>query len=197
MGSYTMIADAGSAIVRLLRREMVPLIIPNEDAIGLASPAQRGDLSLCVHLYDISESEDFRISGMISEGVDRQRFPPIFLTLSYLITAFSASDVKFRSEEEQRILGKVVQTLRDYPVLNPRTLEFSSSGSPDGIHMALWRLESEQKQKIWNFSSLEPKLSLFYKLGPVPLESSRTKEIQRVHSVEFGSGRKEEGIWNT
>ena len=185
MGSYTIITDAGKALVQLLRREMVPEIIQNEDGIGLASPADKGDLTLCIHLYDMSESEDFRLSGMVSDGVDRQKFPPVYLTLSYLITAFSASDVKFRSEEEHRILGKVVQALRDYPVFDPETMEFGVGGGRDGIRMEMKKMETEEKLKVWTFPNLAHRLSLYYKLGPVPLESARTKGIQRVKGVEF------------
>ena len=185
MGSYTVITEAGNAIVRLLRKELVPEIIPNADAIGLATPADRGDIVLCVHLYDIGESGDFRVSGMVSDGVSRQKFPPVHLTLSYMITAFSASDVKFRAEEEHRILGKVIQVLRDYPVLNPETMELGPGTGKEGIRLEMRRLEAEEKLKFWNFPNLANKLSLFYKLGPLPLESARTREIRRVGSTEF------------
>ena len=133
MGSYTVIADIGNAIVRLLRKELVPEIIQNTDGIGLASPSDRGDITLCVHLYDVSESEDYRQSGMISDGVSQQKYPPVYLTLSYMITVFSASDIKFRSEEEQRIMGRVIQVLRDNSVINPETMELTSGKFADAI----------------------------------------------------------------
>ncbi len=192
MGSYTVIMETGNALVQLLRKELVPEIIPNADSIGLASPADRGDLNLCVHLFDVSESGEFRQTGMQPDGIRRQKFPPVYLTLSYLITAFSASDVKFRSGEEQRVLGKVIQTLRDYPVLDPEKMEFGPGGAPDGIRLEFRKMEAEEKLKIWNFPNLAHKLSLFYKVGPIPLESARTKQISRVRSVEFGIGDQED-----
>lgn len=185
MGSYTVIAETGNALVRLLRRELVPEIIQNADAIGLATPADRGDLVLCVHLYDVSESEEYRQSGMISDGVNRQKYPPVYLTLSYMITAFSASDVKFRSEEEQRIMGRVMQVLRDFSILNSETMEFMAGRDQYGIRLEMRKVEQEEKQKLWNFPNLASKPSLYYKVGPIPLESARTKEIQRVGSMEF------------
>ncbi len=185
MGSYTVIAETGNALVRLLRKELVPEIIPNADAIGLATPADRGDILLCIHLYDISESEDFRMSGMISDGINRQKYPPLYLTLSYMITAFSASDVKFRAEEEQRILGRVMQVLRDYPVLDPEVMEFGAGSGREGIRMELRKMETDDKLKVWSFPNLANRLSLFYKVGPLPLESAKTRGITRVGSVEF------------
>lgn len=194
MGNYTVIAEAGNALVRLLRRELTPKLIPDGGAIGLASPAERGDLMLCIHLYDIGESADFHVSGMVADGVDRQKFPPVYLNLFYLIAAFSASDVKFRSEEEQRVLGRVIQVMRDFPMLNPDTMEFASGVGREGVRIGFQKLEAEEKQKIWTFPGLPPKLSLFYRLGPLPLESARTREIQRVRSVRFRTEEKGEGV---
>lgn len=185
MGNYTIIAEAGNALVKLLRKELVPDIIPNSAGIGLASPADRGDMILCVHLYDVNESGTYRESGMIPDGADRQKFPPIYLTLSYLITAFSVSDVKFRSEEEQMILGRTAQVLRDYPILNLETMEFGTGSGEDRIRIEMIRTDMEEKTRAWNFPNLAPKLSLFYSLGPVALESAKTKSIRRVQEIEF------------
>ncbi len=185
MGSYTVITETGNALVRLLRKELVPQIIQNADAIGLATPADRGDLTLCVHLYDVSESEDYRQSGMVSDGIKRQKYPPVYLSLSYMITAFSASDVKFRAEEEQRIMGRVIQIFRDYGVLDTESMEFISGKGREGVRLEMRKLEMDEKIKLWNFPNLAVKPSLFYKVGPVSIESSKTRDIQRVGSVEF------------
>lgn len=185
MGSYTVVAEAGNALVRLLRRELVPEIIRSADAIGLATPADKGDLVLCVHMYDVSESMEYRMSTMVSDGVSRQKYPPVYLTLSYMITVFSSSDVKFRSEEEQRIMGRVMQVLRDFSVLNTETMEFSEGGGGEGIRMEMRKMELDEKIRLWNFPNLAIKPSLYYKLGPIMLESAKTKAIQRVGSVEF------------
>lgn len=185
MSNYTVIADAGNALVQLLRRELVPDLVRSNAGIGLASPADRGDLTVCVHLYDVSESEIYRVSGMISDGVERQKYPPVHLTLFYLVTAFSASDVKFRSEEEQRILGRVVQVLRDYPILDLETMEFGTGGGEDKIRIEMIRADMEEKSKVWSFPNLASRLSLFYRMGPVALESTRTRNISRVQEIEF------------
>ena len=185
MSDYTIIAEAGNAMVRLLRKELVPDLIRNSSDIGLASPADRGDMILCVHLYDVSESERYRMSGMISDGEERQKFPPIHLTLSYMITAFSAGDSKFRSEEEQRILGKVVQVFRDSPILNLDTMEFGMGGGEEQIRIEMLRVELDEKVKAWSFPNLAAKPSLFYRIDPVALESARTKNVKRVQEIEI------------
>lgn len=185
MGNYTIIAEVGSALVQLLQKELVPDIVQSNSKIGLASPADRGDMVLCIHLYDVSESQNYRVSGMVSDGVDRQKFPPIHLMLSYMITAFSASDVKYRSLDEQRILGKVVQVLRDNPILNLDTMEFGTGGEGDKLRIEMIKPHAVEKTNIWSFPNLPAKLSLFYRMEPVALESARTKNIRRVQEIEF------------
>lgn len=185
MSDYTVIAEAGNALVRLLRKELVPDFIRNAADIGLVSPADRGDMTVCVHLYDVSESETYRVSGMISDGAERQKFPPIYLTLSYMITIFSAGDVKFRSVEEQRILGKVAQVLRDCPILNLDTMEFGMGGGEEQIRIEMLRVDLDEKVKAWSFPNLAAKPSLFYRMDPVALESARTKNVRRVQEIEF------------
>lgn len=185
MGGYNVISEAGNALVSLLRERLVPEIIKNKDAIGLATPAEHGDFVVCIHLYDVSESEEFRLSGMVSDGVKRQKYPPIHLTLSYMITVFSASDIKFRSEEEHKIIGRIIQVLRDESVLNLENMEFEAGVGKEGVRLEMRKMELEEKLKVWNFPNLANKLSLFYKLGPLPLDSARTKEIKRVRSIEF------------
>lgn len=194
MSNYIIISETGKALVKLLQKELVPDLIKNDAAIGLASPADKGDMILCIYLYDVKESESYRVSGMISSGETRQKFPPVHLTLSYMITAFSSSDVRFRSEEEQRILGRVIQVLHDYPTLNPNTMEFGAGGE-EGIKLEMYKADLEEKMKVWNFPNLAQRLSLFYRMGPVSLESAKTKEIKRVQGIEFRSdyGLRENG----
>ena len=55
---------------------------------------------------------------MVTVDASRQKYPPAYLTLFYMVTAYSNGDVKYRSEEEQRLLGRVIQVFHDYSVLD-------------------------------------------------------------------------------
>ena len=81
MGRSTSIADVGMAIVKLLRRELVPDTLQNPDAIGLCSPADRGDYIVGIHLYDIRESEELRVNTMIARGAEELQYPPSYVNL--------------------------------------------------------------------------------------------------------------------
>lgn len=182
---HTAIAETGNALAELLRTYMVPEVIMNPDHIGLCSPAEKGDLEVGIYLYDVRENEEVRSHSMIMVDSSRQKYPSSFLNLYYMITAYSNGDIKYRSEEEHKILGKIVQVYRDHAVLEQM---IQGTGTPDGETIPtieLLNLNLEDKMRIWSVPNTAYKTSLFYKVGPVEIESEKTKDAQRVVDITF------------
>ena len=96
MAGYTAIADIGNALTELLRLNIVPEVLANEESIGVCSPEDKGDFLLGLYLYDIKQSEVFRNSEMQIMDSKRQKYPPVNLELYYMLTAYSNGDVKFQ-----------------------------------------------------------------------------------------------------
>lgn len=189
MAGYTIIADVGNTLVKILRENMVPDVIANADAIGLCSPADKGDFVLGLYLYDVKESEEVFDSGMRMAGKNEQRYPSKYLNLFYMLTAYSMSDVKFRSAEEQRILGRVIQVLMDHGNLDGE-LQTASVGTYS-VRVEMLRLDNEEKMRLWNMPDVPYKLSLYYKVSPIEIESTRVKNVHRVTSMEMEVLQKE------
>lgn len=185
MGSYTIISDIGNLMTGLLKSNMVPDIIVNADAIGLCSPAEKENVSLGLYLYDIKESDSVRAVGMQSAGISRQKFPPMYLDLYYMLTAYSMSDSKFRASEEQRILGRAMQLFRDHPTISLDTLSFENTPAGDAVKLELLAMDTADKMKLWNLPNMAYRLSLFYKVSPVPLDSTRSAAMRRVTELDF------------
>ncbi|NLV16025.1 MAG: DUF4255 domain-containing protein [Syntrophomonadaceae bacterium] len=185
MGSYTIIAEIGNAIVQLLRDNLVPGIIINTENIGLCIPSDRGDIVLGINLYDIRENQDIVITDMIPKGVNQLKYPSSFYDLYYMITAYSSSDIKFRAAEDQKILGKVLQVLKDNPTFTAEQLGSELTNSRFVPKIELLQLENDEKMKLWNVPDTPCKLSLYYKVYPVEIESNRVKEVKRVVDVDF------------
>lgn len=183
MGSYSVIADTGEKLVELLRGGMVPELVADPHGIGLASPSDRGDLSLGLWIYDIRESEEIRVSGMQSQGLDRQKYPPMYLTLYMMLTAYSSSDIKFRAEQEQRLLGKAMQIFYDNSVLPVSA----------GIDMRIEKINPEihEQREIWNAPDVPYRTSVFYRITPVELESEKSRRVRRVTSIDMTVEEKE------
>lgn len=191
MSGFTVISDISNAMTKLLAKNMVPEVILNADAIGLASPADKADLSLGVYLYDVSESEDIRVNGMISSDIGRQKFPPSYLTLNYMITAYSISDIKFRASEEYRILGRAYQILKDSPIIKYADLDIAANTDMTDVRIELIKLAPEEKIKVWNFPNIPYKLSLFYRVTPVEISSTKSRSVSRVTDAAFEMHEKE------
>ncbi len=182
---YTAIADTGNVLVRLLRTYMAPEVVANPDHIGLYSPVDKGDRVVGVYLFDVRECKEVQSHSMIMVDPVRQQFPSTFINLFYMITAYSDGDIKYRAEEEHRILGKVIQVCRDHAVLEQM---IGGEGLPEGETVPaieLLNLDLEEKMRIWNFPSMTYKTSLFYKVGPVEIASERMRKAERVMEAEF------------
>ncbi|MEG0779885.1 MAG: DUF4255 domain-containing protein [Oscillospiraceae bacterium] len=193
MGKYTVIADVGTALVQLLRENLCPDIILSPDNIGLCSPDEKGDMILGLHLYDVRESQEMRATGMVDLSPGKQRFPSACLTLSYMITAYSKADVKHRAGEDQRILGRVIQTLGDNATLSTDTLTPVPRAEAMDLHIQMLALELEAQQRIWTVPNQAYRTSLFYRVGPVELESGKTRQVQRIVDLDLTVEEKERG----
>lgn len=91
MGKYTIIADTGNCLVERLRGALVPDLIQNAAEIGLRSPEDKGDTALGLFLYDIRPSEEVYQKRVVVTN-DKISKPPMFLSLSYMITAYSQGE---------------------------------------------------------------------------------------------------------
>ncbi|HIW33023.1 MAG TPA: DUF4255 domain-containing protein [Candidatus Paenibacillus intestinavium] len=177
MADYSVITDIGLSLVKVLREALVPELISHPDGVGLASPMDKGDMNLTVYLYDVRENTEVRSNDLIDQG-DRMRYPPIPLNLSYLITAHSSSDVLTRAIDEQRIIGRTIQLLHDHAVLKGEDLEGALTDT-DGTYRIV-KADVPLETMISLFPNQPYKLSAAYQLGPVFLDSTRTKSVSRV-----------------
>lgn len=180
MASYTTIADVGNTLVKILQSSLVPDVIQNNNLIGLCEPFDKGDFVLGIYLYNIEQNQDMRMNSYISNGVDTQIAPPIFLNLYYMITAYSQSDVKFKSAENQIILGKTIQTFND--------CSFIQDNIGNSLRVDMINPSYNDKKSIWNnFNQQKEKLSLFYRVSPVEISSNNSRKIVRITDVDFSS----------
>lgn len=179
--SYTMIADIGNTLVNLLRDSLVPKIISDESLIGLCSPNDNDNFILSVYLYNIELNQNMRMNSYIDNGTDIQVRPPVFLNLYYMITPHSRSEIKFKSYENQIILGKIIQVLNDCASFVDK--------NGNVFHVDIMNLSYSDKRNILsNFETKNNNLSLFYRISPVEIESNSTRRIVRVSDFDFSSG---------
>ena len=184
MGRYTIIADVGEKLVSILQRELVPAVLPNPNEVGLCSPEDHGDISLGLFLYDVKESEEVRQQGAAVIKKEKLMKPPIYLNLYYMITAYSGGDIRYKLTQEQRILGKVMQTFYDYPMIPLEEVDKDAVNGMD-LRIQMQKISIDEKSRIWNFPNVGNKLSLFYKVSPVAIEPELTSDMTRVTDLDI------------
>lgn len=178
MGKYSVIAEISEKIAEILAANLVPEILPDRNSIGFCSPEEKGDYSLGIHLYNLEKSNELSYSGMVNKGMREQQYPPQILSLYYMITAYSKSDLRFRAIEEQKILGIAMQTISDNSSIAGSVFGNEALGSD--VHIELLDMSYDDKVKIWSDSTKNYKPSIFCKVTPVELESLKKKSIARV-----------------
>lgn len=183
MGKYTIIADTGNCIVERLKSVLVPDLIQNAGEIGLRSPEDRGDTSLGLFLYDIRPSEEvYQKRPVVTK--DKIAKPPMLLSLSYMITAYSQGDIQYRLSQEERILGRVIQYFYDNPVIPLDEVDPQMTSGTE-LHITMLKPDVDEKSRIWSFPNVGNRLSLFYKVSPVAIDSEIRKDITRVTDLDI------------
>lgn len=187
MAEYTAVYEAAAAVVELLRSEMTPEPISKPELIGLCPPFEPEDFQLTVHLYHLEE-ESFRNEpsfGYRQEGFEAQRFAPLPLNLHLIVTAHSKAPVLTRAADEQRLLGRAMQVIRDHPDLTPY-LSGSIAGAQEPVRLMLEKaLPADQLMRIWSGANKPYKLSFGCMVNTVLIDSERTRTVARVRSVRI------------
>jgi hypothetical protein len=179
IGGYTVIADVGASLLKLLREQLSPDPVPRPDLIGMASPVDKGDFVLSLYLCSIRENGEARRNEMQPQGGEL-RYPSLAVDLHYLLTAHSTADLHTRTLDEHRVLGRVMQVLYDNSVIRNPYLEGTLSENNEELRITAENLATEQLSQLWQFGDIPYKLSLAYRVGPILLESNRVKPGPRV-----------------
>lgn len=184
MGKYTMIADTSEQLVSLLQSKLVPNVISNANEIGLRSPEDHGDVVLGLYLYNIEPSQEMALPGKAMVRREKLTKPPVFLTLHYMITAYSQGDLQYRLSQDERILGKVIQVFHDHNTIPVHEVDEESMIDID-LQISMERITADEKARIWNFPQVGNRLSLFYKVTPVSIDSDLASDFTRVTDLDI------------
>ena len=183
MADYTALVEAGNALVELLRDNLTPEPVDNRETIALCSPHESENNQLTLYLYHVEEEARNLSAGYYQADRDSQRRMPAQFALRYLVTAHSKAPVQMREADQSRILGAVLQTLRDNPVIPLKYLEGSLAEEGADLHVNVENTPLEQLLKIWNNNSKEYKLSIVVMVTGVSIQSRQERRVPRVTEV--------------
>ncbi|MGR9072430.1 MAG: DUF4255 domain-containing protein [Gammaproteobacteria bacterium] len=146
------------------------LVSPNTpQEMGVNSQA-----GLSVWLYRIVRDEFTLNAPPRRVGIDRVEHPPLPMRLYYLMTPFvDSTEDGSGTVMEQTILGLVLQTLNDKPVLKGADLLGEFAGTDTEITVRLESLDLEEITRIWDSLESSYQLSVSYEVSVVPIDTGR------------------------
>ncbi len=184
MANYEVIADVSRSLIELLRKKLTPEPINKEEAIGLCPPDDPGNYILGINIYNIEEKKDMGTFNSINLKPGVHQDPPTPLLLYYMFTVYSKGEAANNAIDQQRILGKAMQVLKDHSKLKGTQLQGSLKDSNLSLDVTNLALSMDDKAKIWTMYNLPYRLSLYFSVGPVYLDSDNirhTKPVTEFH----------------
>ena len=193
MADYTAFVEASNALVEMLRDKLTPEPLGDREAISLCSPHDSGNNQLTLYLYQIEEESPQNNVGYYQVDRNTQRIRPAQFVMRYLVTAHSKAPAQLKEADQHRLIGAVVQTLRDNPVIPAKYVSGSSAAEGAELHVSVEKTSMEQMLKIWNNTTKEYKLSLVVMLTGASISSGRTRQVARVEEVEVSAEQRKPG----
>ena len=197
--SYRAINATTGTLVNLLSAQFIadPLLRPFFDAgmgggmvLSARTPQEMADSNeagLSVWLYRIARDAEMLNMPPRRTGVDSFEYRPLPLRLHYLMTpVVNDTDVSGNDPGlEQFVIGKVLQTLHDTPVLKGALLQGDLAGSGACLTVRLEPLNLEEITRVWDAMESSYQLCISYEVSLVLIASNKDDErIAAVGSLE-------------
>lgn len=188
MAKYTIISDVGKGLLALLRDKLVPDPVDKSESIGICDPKDRGDYIVGIHPYDIREDTSGKNTEAVTLPDGSTQDPPAMLELYYVISVNSKADIGDRALDEAKIIGKIIQVLKDNSIIPTIYMPSNMGTAVEKVPISMLPLSMEEKVKVWTMFGESYKLSAFYVVGPVAIDSEKiAKPKRRVETVFIDS----------
>lgn len=182
MSEYTVVADAGEALVRVLWEEMqnsapVNALIDTEARISLLSPfelRENDSVRLSLYLYRVVENPYVKNQVMQTGPGRLLRRNPLTVDLFYLVTPLLGTP-----REQQIVLGKVLQVFHDRAILQGPDVGPLAIADEE-LRIVLNPVTLEETTRVWEALQMSYRLSICYAVRVVIVDSSRSRLTQPV-----------------
>jgi hypothetical protein len=173
-----------AAVTATLRNLITPGIL-NELGSGTVTakppdkarePGDNGN-QINIFLYQVLPNSSLRnmdLPNRVKPGETGQ--PPLALNLYYLITAYGKDNDDILAH---RLLGKTMQILHDFAILNPADIKTALAESDlhnqlERVRITLQPMSTEEASKLWATFQTQYRISASYEASVVLIDSSRS-----------------------
>ena len=193
MSDFSVISAVSNEILKLLRDKICPELIQSPESIKLVSPSEKNaDFQLGLYLYDIQELREYQQTNKIRLGGQQARYPSKPLNLFYMLYINGKSQMMSDAENEQRIIGRIIQVLMDNAALQGPESEEEDGGK---LMITLLNPSLEDKTKLWAALNVPYQLAVYLSAATVHLPSERlysfTRVLETEYSVEYHAAGRE------
>lgn len=159
-------------------------IIKSSEQISFQSPqdVQAKSAQISVFLYNIAELTSMRNQPQPQNPQESRTL--LYLSLRYLITPLTKN-----AEEDQIILGKIMQIFAETPVLRGSSLQGSLTEAGDDLRIMLDELSVDELNKLWTMLSSPYRLCVSYTVLPVKIGFSKTEKSRVVARSVQSTGK--------
>jgi Pvc16 N-terminal domain len=183
VSEYTVIAEVGEALVRVLWEEIqldpqVSLLIDNENRISLQSPkelAEDNSVRLSIYLYRVVEDPFLKNQPTTSREGRVHRVAPLALDLCYLVTPLVGTP-----REQQIVLGKLMQVFYDRALIVGTDLSPGMAEADEEVRIVLNPVSLEETTRVWQALEMSYLLSVCYIVRVALVDSRRRAETTPV-----------------
>ena len=188
MGDFHVISDVSNCILKTLRDNLCPELISSPESVMLTIPTDKNaDFQLGLYLYDMQEMREYRQTEYVRLNASKRKLPPKPLNLYYAVYINSKSQMALDAENEQRILGRVLQILMDNPVLAESVAEEDEMEAT----ITIQTMSFEEKTKLWSVLDIPYQLAIYFSVAPVLLSSRKVSSFTRVVDAAFATEQME------
>jgi hypothetical protein len=186
MSSYQVIGAVDLTLRDLLWSEMksdsvITGILTTETQITLEPPSklvkdtEPESNALSLYLYRVAENPEMKNRPLEVADAHRQVYPPLALNLYYLITPVTNS-----TDNDHTVLGKALQILYRYSILNGSLLKGVLAGTDLQLKIILNPISLDELSNLWSAFLRPYRLSVSYEVKVVFIDSERETSGERI-----------------
>ncbi len=180
------------ALINHFSRSLFELF-PGTGRVGICTPDEPRDLMLGLYLYGIRPCYDITPQPLIQKGSGFREQAPHFLTLYYLMTAYSKAEDARKTQEEHNILFRAAETLLNTPVLTESELGFRPGTYIDKLQLQMLDLTPEEMSNIRSVGNTPYRLSVGFCVTPIEVSALVGEAVSGTSAADIQTTQKPQG----
>lgn len=173
------IAQTGKRLETIVQNAVTEKLEIAKEKIGMGIPGQAQGLSVCLYLYDIRKNTGIQMQQMEPIDLTRLRYPSKYYDLYFLLIPYAEGDMKYRLEEELKLMDILLQCLGDASIP-----EKDNRVGKEPI-FEIYDPDLDEKTKIWSGLNQPMQAAVYCKAGPIEVMSERIRQVSRVTDVQI------------